>query len=121
MKTSKILKKAKKIISNPVNWTKYRLAKTEDFVSVEPMSEDAFCFCSIGAVEKALDGEDYSPEYVNALNCLNLVVKQKNKKNCDTVSSFNDKSSTTHDDIMKLFDDAIDLAKGQEKYAKYLF
>lgn len=118
MKNSEILINARKVIEKPENWTKRVLATDSTGKKVYPLSEKAVCFCSIGAVERASGfnyrkiGSIYNNDCVELLN--RAVVKLK-LHSYGHMWLFNDRPDTKHEDVLKVFDEAIELAKEIEK------
>lgn len=97
-KVVEVLVKAREILSKEENWTRENYARDEDGEPVYFDSSKAVSFCSIGAV--ATSG--YSAEYVSALEALEMVVKPT------PIIVFNDAESTSHKDVMAMFDLAIE-------------
>lgn len=95
---SEILIAAKAKISDPDKWTQGSFAKDKMGYEVSYKSPRAVCWCSMGAVASVQDGF--------RARALFKVCPGKS-----SVAAYNDKPTTTHADIMKLFDDAIALAK----------
>jgi hypothetical protein len=90
---------AKALIDSPEKWTKgtYR--------------DEAGCMCPIGAVAKAM-GVEYSvtpPNLGSVERLLNDIAASVS--DAPTVVAFNDRVTTTHADIMALFNRAIEAAQ----------
>lgn len=101
--TADTLRKAKALISKPVNWNK----DGEWYKGGNPNSN---CMCAYGAVMRVTGNftewpskEDYSQPLEDA--AMMLFDRE--------VIDVNDHPDTTHDDIMALFDRAIELAEGE--------
>lgn len=117
MKTSEILIEAKKLIKNPDNWIKYARAKTTKHgLGVDPLDEQATCFCAVGAVQKIKNCDvdtAYSCQEANLLSeCLPKTF------HLHRIWSFNDNFKTTHNQIIQVFNKAIRLAIKQESQEK---
>lgn len=54
MKQSQIMKDARALITNEGNWIKGKYAADKDGRGVRPLSEDAVCFCMLGAIRKVI-------------------------------------------------------------------
>ena len=106
-KVVEVLVKARQILSKEENWTRGNYARDADGEPVYFDSSKAVCFCSIGAVAASalpkLPGQ-----YVVALEALEMVVEPM------PIIAFNDAESTSHKDVMAMFDLAIEsLESGQ--------
>lgn len=104
MKKSEILIKSKELISNPKNWTQGMFARDEYGTPVPSISENACSWCSAGAVIKVANNI-----YV-AISLFALLEKSISR----AIAPFNDNPESTHEDIMNMFDKAIELAKAEE-------
>lgn len=98
------LQNARDLITDPNKWTKRSFAKDSHGNSVSATSSRAVCFCSIGALEHVSNGIGYE----KSLNILQSIAPLYT-----TVIVYNDSYNTTHDDILKLFDVAIEKAKSE--------
>lgn len=103
MKPSEILKAAKAVIENPDKWTQGAFARdTQGNRLPGGYGDEATCFCSLGAVEKATQLDWYdTPDIVVYLE----------EAIDDQVAHFND--SASHADVMQMFDKAITLAESE--------
>lgn len=95
----------KELLSNPAHWTKGDLARDENGVTIDPYSNKAICWCQAGAEMK-----------IRANNWHNITVFTIKDIVARTMSHnsavlFNDDPNTTHDDLMKFYDECIILAK----------
>lgn len=118
MKNSEILINAKKLIEKPENWTKKYLAKDSFGYKVEPLSEKAVCFCSVGAVKRASGFHDRNADSVYNHECvllLNEALLQLEFYQHGVIWLFNDRFDTEHEKVIKVFDKAIEIAKEQEQ------
>ena len=95
MTTKEALIKARKLIEKPENWTKGEPARNTEGIRVNPTSEEAVCWCSLGALVAVEDGLS-----VFTYDALAPYMK-------DYIPAFNDSVNTTHADILEAFDKAI--------------
>jgi len=98
-----ILTNARQSISDEKNWTQGVYARDIDGYSVVEMEPTAVCFCSLGAIRKAIPGDDYKG-YNNARDSLYETLRGRPHLN---VHGFNDHPNTKHSDVLALFDDTI--------------
>lgn len=105
MKPSETLAKARELLEDPSRWTRHYYARNK---YGDPSSDiqRGTCWCAIGALLKVRG--------VNSL--IEVYGLQKDVNYLDQaarcrVSVFNDDPDTTHTDILRLFDKAIELAK----------
>jgi hypothetical protein len=96
MKPSEQLQAAKELIKDPGNWIK---GQFRDLANKK--------FCMIGSLHQAAPTESIG----KSMDFLSLVIPEK-KIHC--IPDFNDHPDTAHADVMKVFDDAIVLAKEAE-------
>ncbi len=102
MTPKEVLIAARGLIDTPGKWTKGSSARRADGAQVTPFVADACTFCASGAIMRATtDGtnEDYSTA-VSALR-KHIPIERWG------VACYNDDASTTHADMLKLFDKAI--------------
>ena len=101
----KLLKDARNLIAKRENWTQDNFAKTADGNGVYSKSDEAVCWCSLGALTwVSLPDED---KQVRKLAKLLL------RKAMDSpIAIFND--SHTHEEVLAAWDKAIELAKAAE-------
>ena len=96
------LSDARKLIEKPENWTKGAHARDAAGESVDYDSLAALSFCASGALEKV--HKDYgSVIWTKAYSAL---LKSIPNEYLD-VADYNDDPETTHEDILRLFDIAI--------------
>lgn len=109
MNTKELLTKAKELISDPNKWTKESFARNKDNKPVEYLSPDATCFCAIGAIRKV----GYSNESFTKTLPAEIKLQREVQKNTifAEVASFNDFLLTTHEEVLHLFDKAIEAAE----------
>ena len=119
MKTTvQILEEARALIDTPEKWCRAayasdrpgRVAPDEIEHAYSPMEPGATCFCMLGAVARA-DKCDASPHFGSREAY--LAVRKLENACGGPVSRFNDRPSTTHADVMAVFDEAINRAKGK--------
>lgn len=116
MTTVEILEKTRDLISDPEHWCKGANARNKDGKKTKVFSEDAYSFCMLGALAK-VDESPACPEvyefFSTVIEKMSDTIVRKDKE--IMLSVFNDKHSTTHADVLKVFDLAIKLAKEKEK------
>lgn len=99
--TAETLRKAKALISDPENWNK----DGEWYRGKDPESD---CMCAYGAIMRVTGKFTEWPSkeyYTQPMEAASLELFN------DEVIEVNDHPDTTHDDIMALFDRAIELAE----------
>lgn len=105
-----LVTRVKTLLSNPAKWTKGSFARDSIGNGVDFRSESATCFCIRGAArhEAAAMGFD-------ALTGDYTIMRIMEENMCINgeagVASFNDNPSTTHEDVMKALDCAIEVVK----------
>ncbi len=100
-----LLAKAKEIISDPKHWAKHEFAYDKDGYEVHPDSSTAACWCARGAVyaaNKSYTGAEVEEAFKHLAAVCPLGV---------LIGFYNDQPERTHDDIMDLFDKAIEHAQ----------
>lgn len=103
--TVEILTSARQNLSEEKNWTREVYARDKDGYSVGELEATAVCFCSLGAIRKAVPDNNYKG-YNNARDALYETIKAEHKPFL-TVHAFNDHIDTTHADVLALFDTTI--------------
>jgi hypothetical protein len=93
-----LLRAAKALISDPANWTQDGVYVTADG-----------CMCAQAALNRAFKANDRNCD-VSDQACDYLIRVLRKKSPYHFVTSYNDASTTTHTDIMNLFDDAATMA-----------
>ena len=106
-----ILVKGKDLISDPERWTKGYAARDKKGIRVIAMSEDAVKWCMIGAIRKVVDEEEYSHE----LHMAQVLLRRHLPGNHRLLFEFNDDRATTHEDVMTLFDKAIEEEREKDR------
>jgi hypothetical protein len=106
MKTVEILKAAKAKIATPERWIKHSLSSTVD-IDGQPTQ----CYCAVGAINAAYSDAYKDPnwEFPWPPDDPFLVIESSLPFGV-RISSFNDDPNTTHQDVMGLFDRAIEKA-----------
>lgn len=132
-KASDNLKAAKALISKPENWIKRYYEQDED--GKHSSSKPVCKFCTIGANQRASLShfgslpDDYSwvvksehrSDHETVLSLTSRYLRQALKElpnlimKYSGVADYNDDSATTHEDILKLYDNAIAIAEKAEK------
>ena len=110
MKPSELLIKAKAVIADPKHWTKGWYAHNAEGQDVGPAEPDAVCWCSLGALHAVAHEEN---TYNTRLTAAGYLDKVSAECGYTSTHSFNDNSS--HETVMKAWDEAIKLAKEDEK------
>lgn len=107
MKTSTILKRAKKIIAKPEKWIQGTHATNRYGLTVDPDSSSARCFCAAGAVFKVTGMLGAS----GAMDALGMAATGQQK---GFPVAYNDHPNRRHSQILAWFDRAIAWALKQE-------
>lgn len=101
MNIKELLIKARSFIENKDSWTQGYFAKNSDGFGINPDNENAVCFCSWGAMEKAA-GHRLDLEDDNSLRHLKQFMDYN-------IPKFNDHH--THAEVLAAFDAAIAAAE----------
>lgn len=118
MKTAlDILKDARQLISKEYNWCKYDMAKMPsgpsitclDYIGCFETHPDACKWCSIGAIKKSCEQtmsviDTQWDEYLSARYAIEDIVVALGYED---ISEWNDHPTTTHQNVMNVFDDGI--------------
>jgi hypothetical protein len=100
---------ARALISHPAHWIKKTSGKTADGKPDNSTNlSEAVCFCALGAVWRA--GGDSRSSCAEII--LGKIVRATTR--FDNPVSFNDNPSTTHADVLRVFDLAVAAAAGGE-------
>lgn len=105
-----ILKAGRELLSDPNRWTKRTLARDKNgHATNDPWDKVSTCFCSVGAIHKVVGpnndtnrGLKYAVADCLADSALALFGHR------GAVVVFNDAPSTTHDQILAVWDHAIE-------------
>jgi hypothetical protein len=117
--TLPVLERAREILSEPTHWTKDEFALTEDLTWVDPINPEAFCFCALGALRRAESDLGMPPRswglgYARPEDYLEAVIPEKFHQEIPT---FNDSDETDHEDVLYVFDVAIEDARAAVRAA----
>jgi len=99
------LRGARALIAHPDNWIKGAEARDSESNDVEAESESATCFCTVGALHRAMvvAGKGDNVElYMEAQGQL-----IRHRLESGGLVFFNDDPTTTHADVLDMFDRAI--------------
>lgn len=99
------LKVAKGLLSHPKRWIKGKSASDEYGRTLIPGSSEVTCWCATGAVEHAkslLNGGGVG-EVAKAMNALD---KAAQKRGFSGIINMNDSPSTSHEEILAVFEEA---------------
>lgn len=100
-----VLINARKLIDNPQSWTQHKYARDSDGRAVPGESEQAVCWCAIGALQRVstlINDKRFNQE---ASACLLAAIKPDSSMGLISVARYNDKH--THAEVINLFDEAI--------------
>lgn len=91
--------RARELVSTPEHWTKGSQAIDTDGSAIAWNEDKATCFCMMGAINRAAwelnsDGAYDAMDHIETITCTPL-------------PRFNDNRYTTHEDVLKAFDQAI--------------
>ena len=114
--TKEFLIRARNLIAKPESWTKGYLSR--DAQGLVPFTEnDAVCWCAVGALQHTyIRHNDLGDSISEALDALDhqIRVQIRVRGGSDagdlistSISIFNDLATTTHQDVLDLFDGAI--------------
>jgi hypothetical protein len=101
-KVTETLVGAREILNDPNRWTREFQARDSTGAACAWNDSEAVCFCLMGAINRAamnIDPNDRVPAY-EAMDELDKVID-------NAIPVFNDRPSTTHEDILKALDAAI--------------
>ena len=101
----KLLKDARNLIAKRENWTQDDYAKTADGNGVYSKSDEAVCWCSLGALTKLSPTDEDKQVRKLAKSLLREAMDSP-------IAIFND--SHTHEEVLAAWDKAIELAKAAE-------
>lgn len=115
MTPTQVLLKAKALISDEKHWIKGRL-KTKSI-------DGGDCFCATGALSQAGEGSAMylgpaRPETLLASTFLQLAVAEWSSPRTSSIVAFNDRSATTHAEVLHVFDTAIVKAEEYDRAVK---
>lgn len=113
-RTAEILIEAQTLIRKPGSWVKgYDAFGLAGGLRVE--NPKAQRFCARGAIKRASGyyndpTVNSYPEYLSAKEAIDEAAREDNCSLFETIVNFNDRTTTTHEDIMRVFDSAISKA-----------
>lgn len=115
MKVKTVLKKVRKIIAKPEDWTKGVLARNRHHRHVDVKSINASSFCLYGAIHRVMylhNPASYKKsrriEIVNTAGYLKEQIGKVFKKGRWDPVAFNDSPKTKHEKVLRLLDKAIE-------------
>ena len=109
MKPSELRIKAKAVIADPKHWTQGSYAKDAEGQASAPAKSDAVCWCSLGALDMVAHEEH---AYDARFAAIRYLTKVSVECGYNDIPGLNDNSS--HEAVMKAWDEAIKLAKEDE-------
>ena len=95
---------ARALIADPVNWTKEVFARTSDGSAVTLDGPNATCFCAWGAVLRA--SFILETDTISVYDALQAQMPGPDRAYI-SIPDFNDAETTTHADVLALFDRTI--------------
>lgn len=101
----KLLQDARNLISKPENWTQDDFAKTADGSGTYSCSDEAVCWCSLGALIKVSPPDENNQTKKPAKLALRKAMG-------GAIAIFND--AHTHAEVIAAWDKAIELAKEEQ-------
>lgn len=101
--TKVLLQRARAVLTPDGAWTQGWFAKDKEGKTVTSDSKYATCFCAIGALERVCE----SDELYTAAHALRPFLPPE----ASGVPGYNDRPTTTQQDILALFDRAIEACK----------
>lgn len=113
----KVLVSVRELLSDEKRWTQGQEARDVSGDGVPPTSKDAVCWCLLGALYKsALLRQvcgDLAPEEATEawMSAVGLTCKIASPDNPDGIGDFNDRFDTTHADVLRVLDVAIEKAQ----------
>lgn len=106
----RVLKRAKQILSSPKRWVRGDFAFTKDMVPVGSCTEEAFCFCMAGAIERAECDLGLENTWNHAVDASGML-KEALPKKFHSIPGYNDAPGRTYLQVIKTLDKAIVLGK----------
>lgn len=98
-------------------WIKFTEAQTIEGVDIHPEKEGAACFCAIGALRRALFVHDQPHDLASfselgsfSFTCWGALQDQLPPMCGGGVTGYNDRATTTKEDVIALYDRAIEKA-----------
>ncbi len=106
MSTMDALIALKTLLAEPPSWTKGKSARNAEGNRTEPTRDDAVCWCLLGAIYRITNYD------CNLFIVINNIMR--GLVNNTAITAYNDNPTTTHADILKLIDAAIEQQKSKE-------
>ncbi len=110
MKPSEVLLAARELVAG--GWSRRLYARGPTGREVDELSDDAVCFCAVGALLRATSSDAYDPsdDFREAKWMLENTVRAQ-----VGIASWNDDPTTTHLDVVQAFERAALLAMSEGK------
>lgn len=105
-----LLRAARELLSDRGRWTKRAMARDCQGASVHPRDGVAHCFCSAGALEKCKVFDE------DALVASEALARTIYVQEGVGLVTYNDLASTSHADVLALFDKAVAYVESGEFY-----
>jgi hypothetical protein len=96
-----LLISAKGIIADPKHWTQFEFARTEYGEGTHSTSDNATCWCSLGALTKASEQANL-PSIAPRVLATKLLTRNAKAGNVPSTNDYG-----THQEVMQMFDGAI--------------
>lgn len=103
-----LLTAARNLLADPKHWTKGSSARTPRGTRVPTFHPQATRFCSVGALVRCGEND------LEARALLTMAAQTLTGRDVSVIG-FNDSRRTTHDDVLQMFDLAIQFAKVGEQ------
>lgn len=100
------LRGARALIAHPDNWVKGVAARDSESNEVETDSARATCFCTVGALHKSLLVAGKGENVELYMEARSQLIRHRPDNSAGLVY-FNDAPTTTHADVLGMFDRAI--------------
>jgi hypothetical protein len=110
-----VLRDTRKILQERQHWTQCVSAADRNGQVVDTLDDRAFCFCLIGAIDRAIqpykiEASGVTDKILNAISAL----KFNREFAYISIIDFNDDSNRKHEEILQVLDKAIERAKPNE-------
>jgi hypothetical protein len=105
-----VLRAARERISDPEHWTRSAFAKSPSGRPISPWSDGAVCWCARGSVYREC-GSVSNAGLVEVF-LMRATEEAKPPDDAEPIAWLNDNG--THDDVLALYDRAIELAEAEE-------
>lgn len=103
-----VLREVRKLLADEWKWTKNSSAKNEEGCRVPALHKSASCWCLLGAIDKFAHVDTSGELHAACSESLrNLLPGSYSRTNSISIVLFNDSSTTTHKDVLRLLDEAI--------------